>query len=175
MKPWKTRRNLRPRRRWFQYKLRTLLIAMTLASVGMSWFVARMQRAKRQREAVEAILSNGWCDVVYDNDSRDVYMPDLVLLNAAVTGKPPPAPPPAPWIESSLGKDFCRSAVGVGIPLSHVGEMLPAVRQLPDLQKVLILVGEEDGDEELKAAIRQVEQAVPGVDVVGLQWDLEVD
>ena len=175
MRTWETLRNLRPRRHWFQYRLRTLLIAMRLASIGMSWFAARMQRAKRQREAVKAILSNRGCDVVYDNDSRDVYSPDLDRLAAAVMGKPPPVPPPAPWIEVLLGRDFNRAAVGVGIPLSHVGEMLPAVRQLPYLQQVRILVEEDDSTEQLQAAIRRVEQAVPGVDVLGLQWDYDID
>jgi hypothetical protein len=74
-----------------------------------------------------------------------------------------------------LGRDFHRSAVGVGIPLSDVGEMLPAVRQLPYLQRVRILVEEKDSTEELQAAIRQVERAVPGVDVMGLQWDYTID
>jgi len=49
----------RARRRWYQYSLRTLLLVMLLASVGISWFAVKMQRARKQREAVEAIRGLG--------------------------------------------------------------------------------------------------------------------
>ena len=48
-----------PRRRWFQFRLRTLLIAILVLSLPLSWFAARMRKAKRQREAVEAIEKAG--------------------------------------------------------------------------------------------------------------------
>ena len=41
-----------PRRRWYQYNLRSLLVLTLLVSVGMSWVAVRMQRARRQKEAV---------------------------------------------------------------------------------------------------------------------------
>ena len=53
------------KRRWHQYSLRTLLIFVAVAAVFCSWFAVRMQRAKRQREAVEAISKAGaivWYD-----------------------------------------------------------------------------------------------------------------
>lgn len=43
------------RRRWFQFRLRTLLIAVFVLSLPLSWFAVRMEKARRQREAVEAI------------------------------------------------------------------------------------------------------------------------
>ncbi len=45
----------KPRRRWYQYSLRSLLVLTLLVSVGMSYVAVRMQRARRQKEAVEAI------------------------------------------------------------------------------------------------------------------------
>jgi hypothetical protein len=42
----------RPKRRWFQYSLRTLLVFMVLASIPMSWLAVKMQQARRQREAL---------------------------------------------------------------------------------------------------------------------------
>jgi len=43
------------RRRWFQFRLRTLLVAVLVFSLPLSWFASRMERARRQKEAVEAI------------------------------------------------------------------------------------------------------------------------
>ncbi len=43
------------RRRWFQFRLRTLLIAVLVLSLPLSWFAVRMERARRQKEAVRAI------------------------------------------------------------------------------------------------------------------------
>ena len=45
------------RRRWFQFRLRTLLIVVLVLSLPLSWLAMRMERARRQRRAVEAISS----------------------------------------------------------------------------------------------------------------------
>jgi len=44
-----------PKRRWFQFRLRTLLIAILVLSLPLSWFAVRMEKARRQREKREAI------------------------------------------------------------------------------------------------------------------------
>ncbi len=47
------------RRRWYQFRLRTLLVFMLLVCVGLSWFSVKMDQARKQREAVEAIRKAG--------------------------------------------------------------------------------------------------------------------
>lgn len=47
------------RRRWFQFRLRTLLIAILILSLPLSWFAVKLQRSSRQRQAVEAIRELG--------------------------------------------------------------------------------------------------------------------
>ena len=54
----------KPKRRWYQYSLRTLLVLMALVSVAMSWLVARCRRG-RQCAAVQAIQHLGGL-VLYD-------------------------------------------------------------------------------------------------------------
>jgi hypothetical protein len=49
----------KPRRRWFQFRLRTLLVLMLLACIGMSWFAMKMRQARRQRAAIVAIQAGG--------------------------------------------------------------------------------------------------------------------
>jgi hypothetical protein len=48
-----------PQRRRFQYSLRTLLLLVLLASLGMSWFAVKIHRARAQRAAVIAIKKLG--------------------------------------------------------------------------------------------------------------------
>jgi hypothetical protein len=49
----------KPKLRWFQYSLRTLLVFVTLCAIPCSWLAVKMQQAKRQREAVAAIEKLG--------------------------------------------------------------------------------------------------------------------
>ena len=46
----------KPRRRWLQISLRTLLILVTLLSIGLGWVV---NRGERQRRAVAALEEMG--------------------------------------------------------------------------------------------------------------------
>lgn len=87
------------KRRWYQYSLRTLLIVMVLASVGMSWLTVKMRRAARQREAVEAIRKlGGW--VVYDYQSGSAARP---------------TPPGPAWLRRLLGDDFFAEVTDVQV------------------------------------------------------------
>ncbi|MGD0897974.1 MAG: hypothetical protein ABR915_09055 [Thermoguttaceae bacterium] len=87
----------KPRHRWYQYSLRTLLLLMLLVSVGMSLVANRMRRAERQREAVAAIKRSGGL-VWYEHEDGRPF--------------PSPTPPPGPlWLRRLLGDDFFRRVV----------------------------------------------------------------
>jgi hypothetical protein len=49
----------KPKPRWYQFRLRTLLALTLLVGVGLSWFAAKMHRARKQREAVIALVAMG--------------------------------------------------------------------------------------------------------------------
>ena len=40
-------------RRLLQFSLRALLVFVLLVSIGMSWLAVKLEKARRQREAVE--------------------------------------------------------------------------------------------------------------------------
>ncbi len=109
-----------PRRRWFQYSLRTLLLVMLLASIGMSWFAAKLQPAREQREAAEAIEKLGG-SVTYDWESD-------------VSRSEPPGPA---WVRNLLGENFFGNVVGVSLENTHVTdaaiEHVKGFSQLQDL------------------------------------------
>jgi hypothetical protein len=45
----------RSKRRWYQFSLRTLLLAVLVISLPLSWLAAKLERARREKEVVEAI------------------------------------------------------------------------------------------------------------------------
>ena len=109
----------KPKRRWYQYSLRTLLLLVLVAAVPCSWLAVRMQRAKRQREAIIKTADM----VLYDYQMDE----NGIILQVAE----PPAPS---WLRRLLGDDFFKEAVVVGLK-SDVGDAeLEYVERLTKLE-----------------------------------------
>ena len=91
-------------RRRVQFGLRTMLVFVTLCAVVCSWLTVRLREARRQAEAVAAILqkfheeSAVWYDWVTDHDLR-------VFVET-----PPPGPEP---LRKLLGVDFLADVTGL--------------------------------------------------------------
>lgn len=45
----------KPKLRWFQYSLRTLLVIVTLCGIPCSWLAVKLQQARREHEVAAAI------------------------------------------------------------------------------------------------------------------------
>ena len=84
----------KPKRRFYQFRLRTLLALVALASIAMSWFTVKWNQAKRQRAAVESIVDAGGA-VVYQYQ----YGADGDRIGNA-------EPPGPTWLRRILGVDF---------------------------------------------------------------------
>ena len=108
------------RLRWYQYRLRSLLILMVLVSLGMSWFAVKMQQAKRQGEAVKQIKKLGGT-VGYD-------WQDPAL------GKTEPSGPA--WIRKLLGEDFFAAVVLVSVHAEGSDDDLEHLKGLAQLRKL---------------------------------------
>jgi Leucine Rich Repeat (LRR) protein len=72
------------RRHWLQFRLRTLLLAVLVLSLPLSWFALETKRARRQAEIVTSIAAAGG-KVNYEN----------------VAERAPG------WLRNLLGEDFC--------------------------------------------------------------------
>jgi hypothetical protein len=85
----------KPKLRWYQYRLRTLFILTFLVAVACSWLAVKMEQARKQKEAVEAILKLGGL-VGYDDEEN--------LIDTV----------PGPlWTHDLLGKDFFYKVTSV--------------------------------------------------------------
>jgi hypothetical protein len=111
------------RRRRFQYSLRSLMLVVFLASLGMSWYAVMAKRARQQKEVVAEIRKRGG-GVLYDFEAK--------RLDAWAS--PPVLPRPA-WLRDIVGVDFLATVIGVsfcGAPSTD--EDLKLVKRLPRAQ-----------------------------------------
>ena len=69
----------KPKRRWLQFSIRTVLLLVTLLCVGLSLWVAP---AERQRRAVAAI--DAWAEVLLFEDNEGKSESFAVGFSAAV-------------------------------------------------------------------------------------------
>ena len=104
-------------KRCFQFRLRTLLIAIVLLSLPLSWFAVRMESARTQREAVAVIESVGG-EVFYEPDGADSI---------------------PVWIHSYLGQDFFVKVVQVFVSEREFGDVEATyLKELPDLEELYL-------------------------------------
>jgi|SRR5436190_4447146 len=113
-----------PKSRWFRFSLRTLFVLVTVFCV---WIGFKVNAARRQKEAIEAIhKAHGGLFFDYEM----VEMPgkpghlipaSTVSLWSSITGKtlPPVNPDPSPsgpaWLRKLLGDDYFREVYQVSI------------------------------------------------------------
>ncbi len=149
----------KPKRRWYQYSLRTLMVVVTLFAVACSWFAVKLGQARRQREAVEALmrLKAAMCNVEYDyiRDSAGNLIP-----NAQSRG-------PA-WLRNLLGIDFFCNVTEVWVGKKITDADLVHLKYFPKLRilffnEVTPIYNPQVTDEGLK-----IVQGLTQLEVLGL-------
>ena len=118
----------KPKLRWFQFSLRSLLIFVTLCAIPCSWLAVKLQQAKRQREAVaEIVKANG--AVYYDWEcDKDGHR------SIAFPWRPTPT-----WWQNLLGDDLFQSVTRVNLPSGQVTDAdLEHLKYLSQLEVLLI-------------------------------------
>jgi len=109
------------KRRWFQFRLRTLLIATMAIAVGCAWLSSRMAAKRRERVAVETLRKNGWA-VTYDYQ--------LAADGKYDATRQPPIPD---WLGKVLGDDFFCDPSSLFAEIgddSELDEVKDALRQM---------------------------------------------
>jgi hypothetical protein len=126
-------------RRVLRFRLRTLLIVLTLVGI---WIGLTANRANRQRRAVEVILADG---------GQFVFDHQLVVRSASKSrAKLAPDELPGPsWLRRVVGDHYFVTPVHLGIYEQRliVNRRLGLLRELPDLAKLwFVLVRLTDAD-----------------------------
>ena len=121
------------KRRWYQYSLRTLMIVVTLFALLCSWFTVKMQQARRQMEAVEALigLKGHLCSIRYDymRDSADLIVSARERRYGAAGQPPDPA-----WLRDLLGIDFFSNVTEVWLTGKITDADLAHLKEFPKLR-----------------------------------------
>ena len=92
----------KPKRRWFRFSLRALLVLVTLTCV---WLGLKVNAARRQKEAVDAILKVGG-EVVYDYQMfPEGHAREFLLDSNAAPSEPA-------WLRKLFGVDFMHTVLG---------------------------------------------------------------
>jgi hypothetical protein len=134
-----------PKRQWFEFSLRTLLIVVTLCAMPCSWFAVKSQQAQRQKEATVAIRGLGG-QIIYDWE---------ITANGGLELNPKPTGPL--WLRRMLRDDFRWKVIWVAFRDLRVSDdLLKHLKELPHLQR-LYFVGKQPSDED----IRILRQALP--------------
>lgn len=140
-------RAAKPRRRWFQFGLRTLLFTVLVASVGFGWLARELQVARSRRAAV----------VELDRIQVYVYQYEPTTLGRSFRKWPALDR----FVRANLGDDLLSSPSAVnathvrGDQLSYLIERLKLFPQLR-----LVHVGFLSDDDRAK-----LEREVPGVEL----------
>ena len=106
-----------PKLRWYQFSLRSLLLLFLFCTIPFGWLGVKMQRAREQKQAVEAIKKLGG-RVQYD------YQRDA--SGAPIKGAKPPGPA---WLRQLLGDDCFTNVVALS---SATGRSRTATSKISD-------------------------------------------
>ena len=117
---------LKPKRRWFQFSLRTVLLLM---SVFALWLGIKTHRVRQQEDAIRKIAAwGGTAHFGYQISTN--FRGDRIL--------DPKALPPGPsWLRRIIGESYLRDVVEVSLRDTQVGDSeLEFVEQLPMLESL---------------------------------------
>jgi hypothetical protein len=111
-------------RRFFQFSLRTLLVFVLLVSIGMSWLGVKLDRARRQREAVIAV--GRWGGSVAYSDGGGFYTDARFDAPGWRWSTPM-------WMRDLLGHDAFRYVISVRLNW-NCESALPLLESFPRMQ-----------------------------------------
>jgi hypothetical protein len=120
--PWGTvMSETKPKRRWFRFSLRMLLVAMTTLCI---WLGFKVAAARRQKEAV-AVTREAGGYIFFDDEMVPIpgqpgrLAPYSAIPAIAKRSIPEPAPPGPAWLRDWLGDEYFRNIYEISIGDQH--------------------------------------------------------
>ncbi len=131
------------KRRWFAFRLRTLLVAVVALGVVLTPLAIKMKKAREQKKAVEWVLENGG-SVEYDWQTDD-------------DSGSPPGPK---WVRRLVGDEFFQTVRMVCLIATPVSEMSP-LRGLTNLRELDIRLTQITAEE-----VARLQKALPNCKII---------
>ncbi len=110
-----TKKTAKLRRRWFRFRLRTLLIVVTVLSVSLGWVSWRLQQVGRERATIAWVVEMG---------GRVVYQSNFNFDKRS-------------WWEKTTYKWFGERVVDVNLHNKQVSDLLP-LAELKNLEGLML-------------------------------------
>jgi hypothetical protein len=115
-------------RRWFRYRLSTLLIAITLATIAFAWCRSQMVEARRQRELAVAVeAAGGLFYYDWENHTPRDHSWRFGVTSSSPTRQGSPSGPK--WLREWIGDEYFQEIVEVDldIPMPFMVNLIPTV------------------------------------------------
>jgi hypothetical protein len=154
----------KPRRRWFQFSLRTLLVVTVLFSFTAAWYGNNYLRIKRQREATSVCLSHG-CYLSYSEPSKGEDIREYApFASAAIPAKPVHTTNSRIW-EFMFGDDNGDQLKLITIDVDQDSKKvaIDSFKQFPNLKFIRLNGKLADGK-----LLRQIVNNVPRLEMLAL-------
>lgn len=120
------------KRRWFQFRLRSLMLLTFLVAVGMAtWIVPNRDRAARQKAAVDALRKNNVSNVDVEYDYQ---------FDSSGNWRPNPEIPGPAWLRGLLGNDFFTSVHAVNFGQARAVR-LEGLESLGEVDTLVVRMG----------------------------------
>ena len=145
----------KPKRRWYQYSLRTLFIITTLFALVCGWYAYEMQKAAKRRAAIAEFEKLGGRVWYYDVcDSSDIRGETPAWYS---------------WLRKFHGDKHLGNAVGVDflfVSLQDTDAALEHVKGLANLEMLWI-----DDTKVTDEGAKKIEEALPKCEIYHFIWD----
>jgi len=124
---------LKPKRRWFQFSLRTLFVVMTVFAV---WLGLRVHEGRKQQRAIAVIEElSGRYFYYYDADPH--YQTSMAMMLMVSTGEPPAGTVRPQWLRRWVPDEYLADIVWVNVGYRRAtDEHLRAIGALKSLRRL---------------------------------------
>ena len=137
-----------PRRRWYQFRLRTLLILMLVISCGLGWFAYHLQLARNRERAVAECSAAGVYVYQYEPTAAGKVLRRWPALDQ--------------WVQATFGDSLLSTPSAVSaiqIQKDRIEFLKSRLRLFPSLKSVSL--GYVD-----RETVAAMQEEFPGVEIV---------